>query len=475
MEKKYQIFISSTYIDLKEPRVKVRDAILTMMHFPVGMEMFNAADEEQWEIIQETIDSSDYYVLILGQRYGPEIEEGAYAGISYTEREFRYAVEKQIPILAFLIDDSVPINKAFIEDDAKRIKLEAFKAEVQRRHMVQWWENADELARKVSESLHKQMDRKKRVGWIRGDSFDIEASHAELLELNKRIRELEKENEKLKSQIVERKPELSISFVLDEVKEKKQGYEVENECRSHGKLVQENDANGIKLKMVDGNVEGYKYKYEPLNVTFIDPVLKRFITREDIEKYNDSLPEQKEVDTYIKKMKLYETIRKSGVTFYIDVLNNGTAKATDVRIHVEMPDGIRLMHLEGVKDLKEPQAPALPPNPIEEAERKYERSISPMTDWMRSSIVAQSVWPLENLPTIDSFICKPSGMPLTQSFSIDENSLLAECRQIPHKDSKAFDSFYLVPLKRCKGKIKISLMCSEYIEPEVQYVDFEVT
>ena len=54
MEKKYQIFISSTYKDLIEARSKVRDAILSMMHFPVGMEMFNAADEEQWEIIQET-------------------------------------------------------------------------------------------------------------------------------------------------------------------------------------------------------------------------------------------------------------------------------------------------------------------------------------------------------------------------------------------------------------------------------------
>ena len=50
MEKKYQIFISSTYKDLIEARSKVRDAILSMMHFPVGMEMFNAADEEQWEI-----------------------------------------------------------------------------------------------------------------------------------------------------------------------------------------------------------------------------------------------------------------------------------------------------------------------------------------------------------------------------------------------------------------------------------------
>ena len=83
MEKKYQIFISSTYKDLIEARSKVRDAILSMMHFPVGMEMFNAADEEQWEIIQETIDSSDYYVLILGQRYGSVIESGSDAGISY--------------------------------------------------------------------------------------------------------------------------------------------------------------------------------------------------------------------------------------------------------------------------------------------------------------------------------------------------------------------------------------------------------
>lgn len=107
MEKKYQIFISSTYKDLIEARSKVRDAILSMMHFPVGMEMFNAADEEQWEIIQETIDSSDYYVLILGQRYGSVIESGSDAGISYTEKEFRYAREKKIPVLVFIIDDDV--------------------------------------------------------------------------------------------------------------------------------------------------------------------------------------------------------------------------------------------------------------------------------------------------------------------------------------------------------------------------------
>lgn len=159
MKKKYQIFISSTYKDLVKARAKVRDAILSMMHFPVGMEMFNAADEEQWEIIKETIDSSDYYVLILGQRYGSEIEEGSDAGISYTEKEFRYATEKKIPILVFIMADSVPLQRDFIESDSQRKKLEKFKVIASHGHTMQWWENEDELARKVIASLHQQMDR----------------------------------------------------------------------------------------------------------------------------------------------------------------------------------------------------------------------------------------------------------------------------------------------------------------------------
>lgn len=101
MEKKYQIFISSTYEDLKEERKKVQDTILSMYQFPIGMEMFSAADEEQWEIIRETIDSSDYYVLIIGHRYGSVIDKGKYAGISYTQKEFRYALKQKNTCIGF--------------------------------------------------------------------------------------------------------------------------------------------------------------------------------------------------------------------------------------------------------------------------------------------------------------------------------------------------------------------------------------
>ncbi|BEN63137.1 hypothetical protein SMKC072_09590 [Serratia marcescens] len=97
-DKKYQIFVSSTYKDLYKARKKVIEAILSIYHFPVGMEMFSADDSEQWEIIRETIDASDYYIVIIGHRYGVMTNDE----YSYTEREYRYAKEIGIPVLAFI-------------------------------------------------------------------------------------------------------------------------------------------------------------------------------------------------------------------------------------------------------------------------------------------------------------------------------------------------------------------------------------
>ena len=139
-----------------------------MYQFPIGMEMFSAADEEQWEIIKETIDSSDYYVLIIGHRYGSVIKDGDYAGISYTQKEFYYALEKEIPVLAFLIDGKATVMPENMEQDSdKKEKLEQFIGEVKIGRTVQWWVNKDDLANKVMNSLNKQIKRKNRPGWVR--------------------------------------------------------------------------------------------------------------------------------------------------------------------------------------------------------------------------------------------------------------------------------------------------------------------
>jgi uncharacterized iron-regulated protein len=95
---KYQVFVSSTYEDLKDEREQVVKAVLEMGHIPVGMEMFSAADAQQWQIISRHIESSDYYVIIVAHRYGSM--EG---DRSYTEKEYDYAIERGVPVLAFVI------------------------------------------------------------------------------------------------------------------------------------------------------------------------------------------------------------------------------------------------------------------------------------------------------------------------------------------------------------------------------------
>ena len=109
MAVKYQIFVSSTFEDLKEQRDGVIKSILKMGHIPVGMEMFNAADEEQWKVITRRIDESDYYVVVVAHRYGSQLPEG----ISFTEKEYDYAVSQEIPVLGFIIEDDAdwPANR----------------------------------------------------------------------------------------------------------------------------------------------------------------------------------------------------------------------------------------------------------------------------------------------------------------------------------------------------------------------------
>lgn len=84
-KKKLQVFVSSTFKDLREDRQAAVEAILTAKHIPAGMELFASGDESQMSVIKRWIDQSDVYLLILGGRYG-SIEPNS--GKSYTHLEF---------------------------------------------------------------------------------------------------------------------------------------------------------------------------------------------------------------------------------------------------------------------------------------------------------------------------------------------------------------------------------------------------
>lgn len=190
MDKKYQVFVSSTYEDLQEERKAVIEALLQMNCFPVGMEYFNAADDSQWDVITSLIDECDYYVLIVAGRYG-SIEESS--GKSYTQKEYEYAIKKNIPVISFIHSDIKLLPSGKVDSDPSVVKkLEDFKSEISKK-LFQKWDNKDSLASAVVLSLNKLIKTKPRTGWVRYVSLSAEA--------NKQILALKEENESLKAKL----------------------------------------------------------------------------------------------------------------------------------------------------------------------------------------------------------------------------------------------------------------------------------
>lgn len=191
MDKRYQVFVSSTYTDLKEERQSVTQTLMEMDCIPAGMELFPATDEEQWEFIKRIIDDCDYYLLIIGGRYGTISSEG----ISYTEKEYDYAVEKGLKIVALIHGSpgQLSMEKSELSIESRE-KLEDFRNKASTGRLVKFWQSGSELPGLVALSLTKTIRLFPAVGWVRAS----EGSSEELL---KEINQLRKENNSLLEQL----------------------------------------------------------------------------------------------------------------------------------------------------------------------------------------------------------------------------------------------------------------------------------
>ena len=184
MEKKYQVFVSSTYSDLMDERKKILQTLMDMDCIPSAMEMFPAADEEQWEYIKKVIDDCDYYLLVIGGKYGSVTNEG----ISYTEKEYNYAVQKGMSIIAFI--HANPDNISFANSEVNPESLEkllAFREHVKTGRLVKFWTSANELPGLVALSLTKTIKTTPAIGWVRANSIASENATRKILELQDEI------------------------------------------------------------------------------------------------------------------------------------------------------------------------------------------------------------------------------------------------------------------------------------------------
>jgi len=167
MMKKYQVYISSTYLDLKEERREAVEAIIELGHIPVGTELFPSSGQSHWEYIRRTIDECDYYIVIVGALYG-SVDPNS--GKSFTELEYEYALKIKKPILAFLIKDLYQTaDKGLPIESYHKEQFEAFRANVLNRISV-FFDSPSDLRVKLVSSLTSQILQYPQKGWIQGKS-----------------------------------------------------------------------------------------------------------------------------------------------------------------------------------------------------------------------------------------------------------------------------------------------------------------
>lgn len=434
------MFVSSTFNDLIKAREKIFETILRLYHFPVGMEMFSADDDEQWDVIKDTIDISDYYVVIIGHRYGSETS----AGISYTEKEYDYAKEKSIPILAFIQRREVATKPHEREDDPfKKQKLEKFIEKATKSKMCEFWVSEDDLSTKVAIALPKIFRKNPRTGWVRADKAITPEVSEELARLSKENRESREEIEKLKSKLKNKKPALNVQF---------------------------NGQENIKLPYIA--TENIEIKFgkqkmpipllaakDPLSQDDIPAHLESYVSKDDIEKYNSELPTKEKVTACNEKFELYGRIKEANCNLSLSVSNNGNIKANEVFVDVIFPPEVLILEKDEIENYDSPDIP-FPENPIQKAEERYKKKKAGPFSGINFDLDRYS----SGIPHITPFAETIAGLAHGKEniITISNNKISIKLKSLLHTRVVDFDDIAIVPIKPGEYEVRVSIICEEY-------------
>jgi len=207
MSRRLQVFISSTYLDLRDERQAVVQAVLKYGFIPAGMELFAAQDKEQMTVIKRWIDESDAFIILLGGRYGT-VE--ATTGKSYTELEFEYARECSKPYFPVVLSDSFIKRKT---DAASRLEdvVETSEPQLLAKFRSRLLENMSGFADDMKDVAHEVLLGLRRIdrdypqgGWIRAsDAPDLAEEAVKIAALAEEVAGLRAERAALLARLQE--------------------------------------------------------------------------------------------------------------------------------------------------------------------------------------------------------------------------------------------------------------------------------
>ncbi len=152
-----RIYVSSTFSDLEKYRKEVSLALRRLGHEDVAMEYYVAEDKRPLDRCLSDVASCDVYVGIFAWRYGYVPQKNNPEGRSITELEYRKAQDERKPCLIFLLSEEAPWPKIKQDKGVAAEQIETLRQELlsSERHVVSFFDNADELTRKVNEAVIK--------------------------------------------------------------------------------------------------------------------------------------------------------------------------------------------------------------------------------------------------------------------------------------------------------------------------------
>ncbi|MGQ6544748.1 DUF4062 domain-containing protein [Serratia sp. IR-2025] len=430
-EKKYQIFVSSTFTDLEIARRKVIDMILSLYHFPVGMEMFSADDGEQWQTIEQAINFSDYYVVIIGHRYGALASDG----YSYTEKEYDLAKANGVPILAFIRNRDVPLRDGERETtQSGQDKLDAFINKAKASKMCDFWSSHEELVGKVSVALHKIFHRNPRIGWIRSSGGVSKETTEELARLSHENRVLREKLFELEEGAKKDHPNLLVSL---------------------------NDSNELSLSLFPE----YKVVTMPGEISLEDIPEEyiEFVTEKTIDEYNSNIPTPEALARYNNSAGLYHKIMNNRLEVVATISNSGRVSASNVNIEVDFPDFVTVLDNNDIKKFNEPKS-IIPTSPITAARARKNLSrfragnFSSIVDSKADASFFHNISPLLNVPKVKS---------INYWLDVSDGRVDIFEKKIMHTKTVRCDEFSIIPKCQGKGVITIKIICEEYKEQTI--------
>lgn len=170
INRRFQIFVSSTFKDLAEERKKAIEVIFGRGHIPIALEGFSPRNAADLEVIRNAIADCQVYLLILGHRYGDMVPGSE---MSYTELEYNLAQDHQLQTLVFVLrhDEVIQRRKELLDPqkDANELantnRLWHFH-ERMRRHFYKPWGPNDEFRYLIANALNDNLWNCEKPGFV---------------------------------------------------------------------------------------------------------------------------------------------------------------------------------------------------------------------------------------------------------------------------------------------------------------------